>query len=179
MGVARLRFLLAVLAAISLPLPATAQDQAPTAAIAIELNKLEPADSACRIYFVLRNDTGDAYDALTVELVSFDQEGLVGQRLAVDLAPLRAHKTVVKLFDLPDNDPMFATDIEPLPPSVVADLLVEQLDTHTFEVFVPEWFRDVFTVKAGDVEGFIAGASAYQKQQEAAAATVTDGNDPA
>ncbi len=64
---------------------------------------------------------------------------------------------------------MFATDIEPLPPSVVADLLVEQLDGHTFEVFVPEWFRDVFTVKAGDVEGFIAGASAYQKQQEAAA----------
>ncbi|WP_208029000.1 SDR family NAD(P)-dependent oxidoreductase [Rhabdothermincola sediminis] len=74
-----------------------------------------------------------------------------------------------ELFELPGNDPLLATDIEPLPPALVADLLVEQLDRGAFELYVPEWFRDLFAVKAGDIEGFIAGAAEYQRQREAEA----------
>jgi hypothetical protein len=77
--------------------------QAPAPAITIELNKLEPADAACRIFLLLQNRSAEDYDALTLELVSFDPEGLIGQRLAVDLAPLRPRKTAVQLFDLPDT----------------------------------------------------------------------------
>jgi short-subunit dehydrogenase len=108
-----------------------------------------------------------AYAASKAALTAFSE------CLAVELfdAPVGIHVVNpgvidTELFHLPDNDPLLATDIEPLPPSVVADLIVEQLDRGTFELFVPEWFRDVFTVKAGDVEGFIAGASAYQKERE-------------
>ena len=81
--------------------PLRAQEAA--APITIELNKLEPADGACRLFLLLQNRSDQTYDALTLELVSFDKEGLIGQRLAVDLAPLRAQKTSVRLFDLPDT----------------------------------------------------------------------------
>lgn len=92
---------LAVAAAGAASGPLRAQEA--TAPITIELNKLEPADSACRLFLLLQNRSAQTYDALTLELVSFDKEGLIGQRLAVDLAPLRAQKTSVRLFDLPDT----------------------------------------------------------------------------
>lgn len=92
---------LAVAAAGAAAGPLRAQEAA--APITIELNKLEPADGACRLFLLLQNRSDQTYDALTLELVSFDKEGLIGQRLAVDLAPLRAQKTSVRLFDLPDT----------------------------------------------------------------------------
>ncbi|MGD9509332.1 MAG: Tat pathway signal sequence domain protein [Geminicoccaceae bacterium] len=81
--------------------PIQAQNPAPP--ITVELNKLEPADQACRLFLLLQNQSDETYDALTLELVSFDKDGLIGQRLAVDLAPVRARKTSVRLFDLPDT----------------------------------------------------------------------------
>jgi hypothetical protein len=81
--------------------PLWAQDATPP--ITVELNKLEPADQACRLFLLLQNHSDQIYDALTLELVSFDKDGLIGQRLAVDLAPVRAQKTSVRLFDLPDT----------------------------------------------------------------------------
>lgn len=92
---------LAVAAAGAAAGPLRAQEAA--APITVELNKLEPADGACRLFLLLRNHSDQTYDALTLELVSFDKEGLIGQRLAVDLAPVRAQKTSVRLFDLPDT----------------------------------------------------------------------------
>lgn len=92
---------LAVAAAGAAAGPLRAQEAA--APITVELNKLEPADGACRLFLLLQNHSDQTYDALTLELVSFDKEGLIGQRLAVDLAPVRAQKTSVRLFDLPDT----------------------------------------------------------------------------
>lgn len=87
---------------VAMPLAAqTAAREAMPAMISLELNRLEPIDGACRIYFVLQNRSASSFDKLTLELVSFGPDGLVGQRLGIDLAPLRAGKTVVKLFDLP------------------------------------------------------------------------------
>lgn len=91
---------LAVGLAVPPPRPAAAQQSAP-AEVAVELNKAEAVEGACRIYLLVQNHGEEAYDALTLELVSFGREGVVGQRLAVELAPVRARKTVVKLFDLP------------------------------------------------------------------------------
>lgn len=81
--------------------PLRAQDATPP--ITVELNKLEPADQACRLFLLLQNHSDQTYDALTLELVSFDKDGLIDQRLAVDLAPVRAQKTSVRLFDVPGS----------------------------------------------------------------------------
>lgn len=72
--------------------------------VTIELNKLEPVDQACRIYLLLRNDTDVDFTALQLELVSFGADGIINQRVAVDLAPLQPKKTLVKLFDVQNTN---------------------------------------------------------------------------
>ena len=68
--------------------------------ISIELNKLEAHDSDCRAYFVIDNKNDTTYDALKLDLVLFRPDGVIGQRFAVELAPLKAKKRTVKLFDV-------------------------------------------------------------------------------
>jgi len=68
--------------------------------IAIELNKLEPHDEDCRAYFVIDNKNDTSYDALKLDLVLFRPDGVIGQRFAVELAPLKPKKRTVKLFDV-------------------------------------------------------------------------------
>lgn len=69
--------------------------------VKIELNKLEPLKKdACRVYLVLRNGSANAFDALKLDLVVFDPEGIVAKRLAVETAPLPAEKTRLKVFDV-------------------------------------------------------------------------------
>ena len=66
----------------------------------IELNKLEPNNEACRAYLVLENRAPQAFEALKLDLVMFDPEGVVAKRLAVEAAPLPAGKTRLKVFDV-------------------------------------------------------------------------------
>ncbi len=74
--------------------------QAQEGDITIELNKLEPQGGQCRAYFVINNKSGTDYDALKLDLVLFKPDGVIGKRFAVDLAPLKASKRAVKLFDI-------------------------------------------------------------------------------
>lgn len=69
--------------------------------VAIELNKLEDATDACTTYIVVKNDDSVAYDAFQLDLVFFAPDGVIRDRLLVEAGPLRAGKTVVKLFDIP------------------------------------------------------------------------------
>lgn len=71
--------------------------------IAIELNKLEAHDKDCRAYFVINNKNDTNYEALKLDLVLFQPDGVIGQRFAVELAPLKAKKRTVKLFDVADT----------------------------------------------------------------------------
>jgi hypothetical protein len=68
--------------------------------IAVELNKLEAHDKDCRAYFVIDNKNDNTYDTLKLDLVLFRPDGVIGQRFAVELAPLKAKKRTVKLFDV-------------------------------------------------------------------------------
>ena len=68
--------------------------------IAIELNKLEAQGQDCRAYFVIDNKNDTSYDALKLDLVLFRPDGVIGQRFAVELAPLKPKKRTVKLFDV-------------------------------------------------------------------------------
>lgn len=68
--------------------------------IAIELNKLEPQGEQCRAYLVIENKGSTDYSELKLDLVLFNPDGVIGRRFAVELAPLKANKRTVKLFDL-------------------------------------------------------------------------------
>jgi len=70
--------------------------------IAIELNTLEPQGGQCRAYFVVNNKSSTNYKQLKLDLMLFRPDGVIGQRFAVDLAPLKANKRTVKLFDIAD-----------------------------------------------------------------------------
>jgi hypothetical protein len=67
--------------------------------LSIELNKLEPMDKGCRAVLVVNNQTETAYSALKLDLVMFEG-GVFARRVALDLAPVRAEKRSVKLFEL-------------------------------------------------------------------------------
>jgi len=86
----------APLAALALYTAALSEE----AGIAIELNKLEEVDGACRAFLVIENGMGAGFETLALDLVVFDANGVIAERLAVDLAPLAAGKTSVKAFDI-------------------------------------------------------------------------------
>jgi hypothetical protein len=70
------------------------------AGISVELNKLEPLEKGCRAYVVVTNNTETAYQALKLDLVLFQPDGVISRRYAIDLAPVKAGKRSVKLFDI-------------------------------------------------------------------------------
>ena len=80
------------------PQPASSAPAAPSTSI--ELNKLEAADKGCRAYMVVNNPTDTAYQSFKIDLVLFQTDGVIGRRFSIDLAPLRAVKKSVKLFEI-------------------------------------------------------------------------------
>ncbi len=68
--------------------------------VTLELNKLEPQDKSCRAYLVVNNEGQTVYQAFKLDLVMFQPDGVIGKRFALDLAPIKAGKKTVKLFDL-------------------------------------------------------------------------------
>ena len=65
-----------------------------------------------------------------------------------------------ELFHLPGNDPLRAP-IEPEPPRIVVDAVLDQLRQGTFEIYVPDYFEDFATGKATNLEEFLAGSAEY------------------
>ena len=80
---------LLILAALT---PALAED------VQVELNALENTENRCRLTFVIENKGKTAVDSLKLDLVLFNTEGAVYRRMVVDMAPVRAAKTIVKAF---------------------------------------------------------------------------------
>jgi hypothetical protein len=73
---------------------------AETPSISVELNKLEPNGGNCRAYLVVNNESKTGLKAFKLDLVLFKNDGVIGRRFAVELAPLRPSKRSVKLFDI-------------------------------------------------------------------------------
>lgn len=83
--------------------PAAVTTAAPLAAgPTVELNRLEDAGAGCRLTLVVSNPGSQRFDELKLDLVLFDGDGVVARRLAVETGPVRANKTVVRLFDAAD-----------------------------------------------------------------------------
>jgi NAD(P)-dependent dehydrogenase (short-subunit alcohol dehydrogenase family) len=71
-----------------------------------------------------------------------------------------------ELFHLPGNDPLKAP-IEPEPPRIVVDAVLDQLREGTFEIYVPAYFEDFATGKATNLQEFLAGSAEFwQSLQE-------------
>ncbi len=77
--------------------PARSAD-APT--VALELNKLEPQGKACRAYLMIDNPSDAVFQSFKLDIVVFRTDGVIDRRLLIDLAPLRAAKKSLKVFDI-------------------------------------------------------------------------------
>lgn len=75
-----------------------ARAQAPS--LRLELNRLEPRDGQCRVWMVANNPGPEALDPVRLDLVLFGRDGVAARRLAVDVGPLPAARTVVRSFDV-------------------------------------------------------------------------------
>jgi hypothetical protein len=68
------------------------------------------------------------------------------------------------LFHLPDNDESIA-DIDALPVDAMVEPVLQQLDSGTFEIYVPGWFADIVGGKFPDTGAFLAGTVAWTRQK--------------
>ena len=94
-----------IVAALLALLPVSGPAAQPvTELLSIELNKVEPADDICRLYFVVTNRFESRFDELAADLVMFDSEGIILSRLTFDLGPMRARKTKVVTFPIESLD---------------------------------------------------------------------------
>ncbi len=77
--------------------------QAAAETVRVELNKLEDREQgSCLAYLVFENERDQTFDTFRLDLVMFDQDGIIARRLALAAGPLHAGKTVVKMFEVGD-----------------------------------------------------------------------------
>jgi hypothetical protein len=82
-----------------LPLCAFAADEK----VLVELNSIESADNRCRLNFVVENKSRVAIESMKLDLVVFGTDGGILRRLVTDMGPVRAIKTVVRVFVFDDE----------------------------------------------------------------------------
>lgn len=75
-------------------------EAAETPNLSLELNKVEASETGCRVYLVADNQSEIMLATLRLDLVFFQTDGVIGKRVALDLAPVKAKKRVVKAFDI-------------------------------------------------------------------------------
>jgi hypothetical protein len=66
----------------------------------LELNAAEAIQRGCRLSFIVENPSDQTIEGLTLDLVMFNREGSIYQRLLAELAPVRKAKTMVKAFEV-------------------------------------------------------------------------------
>lgn len=88
---------LAILA-LCLPLPALAQDAAPT--LSVELNGADTVEGACRLTFLVENGLGTDLTQLALETVVLTTDGIVERLTLFDFRDLPTDRPRVRQFDL-------------------------------------------------------------------------------
>ncbi|KQI68968.1 hypothetical protein AN189_07915 [Loktanella sp. 3ANDIMAR09] len=88
------------LAACTLGTAALSQDNA-GGHVAIELNAVQPVDTACQISFVVKNSHAADIDQAVFEAVLFDTDGRVAQMTLFDFGTLPADRPRVRQFVVP------------------------------------------------------------------------------
>ncbi len=70
----------------------------------IELNSIALRNDSCEVYLRVRNETTMEFSVFKVDLAFFDRSGIINDRSLVELGPLRADKTSLHVFQMPDMD---------------------------------------------------------------------------
>lgn len=114
-----------------------------------------------------------AYTASKAALTGFSESmqvdlGIAGHPVQIHVVNPGVIDT--RLFHLPDNDPSLA-NIEALPTTAMVEPVLGALDAGTFEIYIPGWFADVVGAKFPDTGAFLAGTTAWARDQAAASAT--------
>jgi len=91
-----------MLAAAFAVLAFVAEPAAAGEGIVLELNKVAVRDDACRLTFVLNNESDAAFSEFLLQLIFFNDQGGVITDAAVDFLQVRPQKTVVRYFDVPE-----------------------------------------------------------------------------
>jgi NAD(P)-dependent dehydrogenase (short-subunit alcohol dehydrogenase family) len=97
------------------------------------------------------------------------------EAMCVDLADTDVKVHVVnpgiidtELFRLPDNDEPIADMSMALPVDAIVQPVFDQLDSGTFEIYVPAWFQDVVAGKVADPDAFLRGSIEYLRSRRVA-----------
>src|SRR5680860_263845 len=105
-----------------------------------------------------------AYDASKAALTAFSEA------IAIDLWDTAVKVLVVypglvdtELFDAPGNDPVHG-GVDAIGTDEVVTAVLESLRTHAAQCYVPSWFADIAAGKAGNVDGFLAGAAEFVRE---------------
>jgi|SRR5215510_4326962 len=64
----------------------------------LELNAIETADNRCRMTFVIENKSTRNLDSLKLDLAMFNPEGVIRQRMIIEMGPVRGKRTNVRTF---------------------------------------------------------------------------------
>jgi len=111
-----------------------------------------------------------AYDASKAALAVFCEA------MAVDLWDTGIDVTVVypgvvdtELFTLPDNDP-FIAGVEAISVDEAVRNIMDGIAAGALSIYIPQYFAELASGKAQNVEGFLAGAAEFVRIQEEQAA---------
>ena len=102
--------------------------------ITLELNKLAASENVCQAYFVVDNQSPHRLQELKVDVYLFDKQDVVLRGVALPFADVRAGRTMVVPFELPDlpcgdigrvllNKVLVCTDASGAPVEACADML--------------------------------------------------------
>ncbi len=70
----------------------------------IELNSISLRNDSCEVYLRVSNQMPNGFDVFKVDLAFFDRAGVINDRSLVELGPLRANKTSLHVFQMPDME---------------------------------------------------------------------------
>ena len=82
--------------------PALAQQTELQGSIFVELNRLESIEGACRVYFLIENQTEVLLRTFQLDVYIFDQDGVIARRLAFDTPQMPSGSPRVRVLDLAD-----------------------------------------------------------------------------
>lgn len=80
--------------------PTVAQDGAPAAALALELNALTPSETGCRVSFLATNTLGTELTRSAFEIALFGAGGSIERLVSLEFKAMPQGKTRVLQFDI-------------------------------------------------------------------------------
>jgi NAD(P)-dependent dehydrogenase (short-subunit alcohol dehydrogenase family) len=108
-----------------------------------------------------------AYDASKAAVTAFSEAMAIDLwQTGIDILTVYPGLVDTELFSLPDNDPVVAA-VEAVPVSELVDGVFGALEQGSVQVYVPAYFAELASGKAGNVERFLSGTAKYLADQKA------------